>query len=165
MNPFQGASRCRDRDKAVMAELREAKAADVRAIQEVVRQAYSPYIARLGGPPGPMLDDYDRLVRDGRVQVAERSGKVVGVLVLMPRADHLLLDNIAVHPQAQGQGIGRLMLEEAEKVARQHGYAVIRLYTNEVMTENVGLYGRIGYVETHRAEESGFRRIFMAKAL
>lgn len=148
-----------------MTNPRAARAADVPAIQEVVRQAYSGYIPRLGKPPGPMLDDYDRLVGDGHVRVVELSGKVVGVIVLIPRPGHLLLDNVAVHPQAQGRGIGRLLLEEAERVARHHGYGTIRLYTNEAMTENVNLYGRMGYVETHRAEESGFRRIYMAKTL
>lgn len=148
-----------------MAQLRDAQAADVPAIQEVVRQAYSHYVPRLGRLPGPMLDDYDQLVRDGHVRVVERSSEVVGVLVLISRTDHLLLDNLAVHPRAKGQGIGRLMLEEAERVARLQGHSTIRLYTNEVMTENIGLYGRVGYVETHRAEENGFRRIYMAKLL
>jgi ribosomal protein S18 acetylase RimI-like enzyme len=112
-----------------------------------------------------MLDDYHHLVRDGHARVVERSGEVVGLLVLIPQADHLLLSNVAVHPKAQGQGIGRLMLQEAERVARVLGYSSIRLYTNEVMTENVGLYGSIGYIEIHRAEEDGFRRIHMAKTL
>ncbi len=33
------------------------------------------------------------------------------------------------------------------------------------MVENQRLYGRIGYVETHRACENGLRRIFYVKAL
>ena len=33
------------------------------------------------------------------------------------------------------------------------------------MTENIALYSRIGYVETHRAEENGLRRVYMSKRL
>ena len=33
------------------------------------------------------------------------------------------------------------------------------------MTENIALYSRIGYVETHRAEEKGLRRVYMTKSL
>ncbi len=33
------------------------------------------------------------------------------------------------------------------------------------MTENISLYSRIGYEETHRAEEKGLRRVYMVKAL
>ena len=34
-----------------------------------------------------------------------------------------------------------------------------------MMTENIALYARLGYAETHRAEEKGFRRVYMAKPL
>jgi hypothetical protein len=33
------------------------------------------------------------------------------------------------------------------------------------MVENQALYERIGYVETHRAHEHGFDRVFYEKAL
>jgi ribosomal protein S18 acetylase RimI-like enzyme len=77
----------------------------------------------------------------------------------------MLLDNVAVSPDAQGLGLGRKMLEFAERAAVAAGYRSIKLYTNEAMTENIGLYSRIGYVETHRAEENGLRRIYMSKPL
>ena len=79
--------------------------------------------------------------------------------------DAMLLDNVAVDPDAQGSGLGRLMLEYAEQAARAAGYPAIRLYTNEAMTENISLYSRIGYTETHRAEEKGLKRVYMVKAL
>jgi ribosomal protein S18 acetylase RimI-like enzyme len=112
-----------------------------------------------------MLDDYGALVGAGRVYVAGPGGTVSGVLVLSPEADAMLLDNVAVDPAAQGSGLGRLLLEFAERAAREAGYAAIRLYTHEMMTENIGLYERIGYLETHRGEERGFRRVYMTKSL
>ena len=63
---------------------------------------------------------------------------------------------------AQGLGYGRLLLEFTERQAWQGS---IRLYTNEAMTENIALYARKGYVETHRAEENGLRRVYMQKEL
>jgi hypothetical protein len=33
------------------------------------------------------------------------------------------------------------------------------------MTENIALYGRIGYVETARVTEKGFDRVYMTKHL
>ena len=33
------------------------------------------------------------------------------------------------------------------------------------MTENIRLYTRTGYVETHRAEERRLRRVYMRKVL
>ena len=142
-----------------------ATAQDRPAVEAVVRAAYSPYVPRIGREPGPMLDDYGALIREGRVYVVGRGGAVKGVLVLIPQQDAMLLDNVAVAPDAQGTGVGRAMLQFAEQAARDAGYGTVRLYTNEAMTENLALYARIGYAETHRAVEKGLRRVYMAKAV
>jgi ribosomal protein S18 acetylase RimI-like enzyme len=136
---------------------------DLTAVRDVVRSAYSHYVPRIGREPAPMLDDYNQLIRGGFVHVVEHAGVVRGVLVLKPQDGALLLDNVAVHPSAQGLGLGRAMLEFAERAAVVAGYRTIRLYTHEAMTENIELYRRIGYAETHRVEEYGFRRVHMAK--
>jgi len=130
-----------------------------------VRAAYAPYVARIGREPGPMLDDYATLIRKKRVYVFDHRGEVQGILVLIPEDGTMLLDNVAVAPAAKGQGVGRQLLEFAERVACDEGYQSIRLYTHEKMTENIGLYARIGYVETHRGEEKGFQRVYMMKKL
>lgn len=145
--------------------MRLAVAGDLEAVEAIVRNAYTPYIARMGRMPGPMLDDYASLIEAARVHVVEHEGAVRGVLVLIPEAETMLLDNIAVDPAAQGAGLGRQMLGFAEETARASGFGAIRLYTNEAMTENVGLYSRLGWLETHRSEENGFRRVYFAKRL
>jgi len=83
-----------------------------------------------------MLDDYAMLIREGHVYVASRHGVVAGILVLIAQSDAMLLDNVAVAPEAQGTGLGRLMLSFAEQKAREAGYRFIKLYTNEAMVEN-----------------------------
>lgn len=142
-----------------------ATMAEVPAIEQIVEAAYSPYIARIGRKPGPMLDDYAALTRQGHVRVLAVDGEVRGLLVLVPEDDVMLVDNIAIAPAAQGQGLGRRLLQAAEAIARGMGYRRIRLYTHEMMTENIALYTRWGYAETHRAEEKGLRRVFMTKSL
>jgi len=57
------------------------------------------------------------------------------------------------------------MLEFAEAEAMRRGWNEIQLYTNALMTENIALYRRIGYVETSRATEKGFDRVYMTKPL
>ena len=145
--------------------VRPATAADRGAVEDVVRAAYAPWVARIGRAPAPMGDDYGALIRNGVVHVAECGGAVRGVLVLMADAGGMLLDNVAVHPDAQGTGVGRALLDFAEAAARRAGSWSIRLYTNAAMVENVRLYARRGYVETHRGEEHGFDRVYMAKPL
>lgn len=144
---------------------RLATRADLHAIEEIVREAYSPYIGRIGREPGPMLDNYEVLIGEGRVYVLELHGRIHGLLVLIPEREAMLLDNVAVASFARGTGVGRSLLEYAERTATAAGYPSIRLYTHETMTENIALYTRIGYTETHRAEEKGLKRVFMAKRL
>jgi GNAT superfamily N-acetyltransferase len=146
-------------------ELRIATAEDKPAVEAIVEAAYKHYIERVGRKPGPMLDDYGALIAAGRVRVMDCDGELKGVLVLIPEADAMLLDNVAVHPSAQGTGLGRQMMLFAEQTARDAGYKAIRLYTNVMMTENIALYIRAGYVETHRGAEKGLHRVYMTKPL
>jgi ribosomal protein S18 acetylase RimI-like enzyme len=145
--------------------IRAASAADADAVRAIVAAAYGSYIPRIGKPPGPMLDDYAKRIADGQLWVLASASEVVGILVLDEMADGLLLDNIAVAPGQQGKGHGRTLLGFAEAEAKRRGWTEIRLYTNALMTENIALYRRIGYVETSRATDKGFDRVYMTKHL
>ena len=112
-----------------------------------------------------MFDDYAARIAEDAVWVIEEGSGVAGVLVLLPRPDHLLLDNIAVAPARQGSGLGRRLLAFAEAEALRRGYREIRLYTHRTMTENQRLYAAIGYEETGRRTEAGYERVFMCKRL
>jgi ribosomal protein S18 acetylase RimI-like enzyme len=145
--------------------IRLATAADCLRVKAIVTAAYSPYIARIGRKPGPMEDDYAALIRQQAVRVLEDESQIKAVLVLIPEPNTLLLDNIAVDPAFQHQGIGRRLLAFAEQTAREAGLSAIRLYTNQAMTENIALYTRTGYVETHRGTTNGLHRVYMTKRL
>src|SRR5215470_14105213 len=110
------------------ADPRLANRDDLDAVEEIVQTAYSKYVSRIGREPGPMLDDYGALIDEGRVYVVEHDGAVKGILVLVPEADGILLDNVAVAPAAQALGLGRKMLQFAERMAIERGYGRIRLY-------------------------------------
>src|ERR1700722_14749932 len=143
--------------------IRAATAADVPAITEIVDHAYRHYIARMGKPPGPMLEDYAARVSEGVVWVLEEGAVIAAIIVLLPGVNHLLLDNIAVSPNHQGLGLGRRLRAFAETEALRRGYREIRLYTHQTMVENQHLYASIGYQETGRGIEAGFDRVFMRK--
>ena len=145
--------------------IRPAELADLAGVEAVVNAAYAVYVPRIGRKPGPMLDDYAALIRDGVVYVLDNDGSVDGIVVLIPGDEAMALDNVAVRPEAQRRGYGRKLLDFAENAARQAGYLEIRLYTNQAMYENITRYLRTGFVETHRAQERGYDRVYMAKSL
>lgn len=145
--------------------IRAAKPTDLGAVTSCVREAYQRYVALMDQTPAPMLDDYKTLIEDGVVRVASVKHRIVGVIVMWPQEDHFYVDNIAVSPSAQGLGVGSALLAAADEAAVASDRDEIRLYTNEIMTENIGYYPRRGFVETHRAIDSGYRRIYFAKRL
>jgi ribosomal protein S18 acetylase RimI-like enzyme len=133
------------------------------AIRSLIVEAYDRYRDRMDKPSGPVLTDYTDAVVAGRVWVL--GDPVTAVLVLIKEQDSMLVDNIAVSPAAQGSGIGRRLMEFAERQALASGLRRMTLYTNEVMTENLAIYARLGYRETARRTEGGYSRVFMAKEL
>ena len=56
-------------------------------------------------------------------------------------------------------------MDFAEAKAKEFGCKEIHLYTNELMHKNLALYKGLGYEETARRLDSGFRRVFMKKTL
>ncbi|PKM05085.1 MAG: GNAT family N-acetyltransferase [Gammaproteobacteria bacterium HGW-Gammaproteobacteria-6] len=130
-----------------------------------VHSAYAHYEQRIGCPPYPMMQNYQDVIRDSEVHVALLDNSLCGILVLSQGPEGFLLDNIAVNPNAQGKGIGKVLMGLAEQRARSAGFDSIYLYTNELMFENRSLYARLGYVEYDLRRENGLSRVYMRKAL
>ncbi|MBC2933920.1 GNAT family N-acetyltransferase [Nocardioides sp. zg-1228] len=115
--------------------------------------------------PGPLETDYAAAIDDTEAWVALDGSSVVGLLLLVPEDDGVLLDNVAVLPTHHGRGVGRRLLRLAESRARALALPRVRLCTHHTMVENQALYARVGYVETHRAGEAGLVRVFYEKLL
>lgn len=110
--------------------------------------------------------DHDRVSRaqfrrhlaspSAAVLVAAERGQVLGAALLFFRrgASAARLYSIAITQTARGQGLGAKLLEAAEREARNHGCATMKL---EVRTDNIAamaLYEKRGYLR--RKREPGF---------
>ena len=148
-----------------MVTLRPAEPSDSAAIASCVCEAYIHYIERIGKQPGPMLENYNDVIRNSLVHVAiGDSDRVVGTIVMQETPKGFYVDNVAVRPSVKGQGIGRTLLQLAEREAIRRGYGSIYLATHEQMIENRALYERIGYVQYDQRVVNGYPRVFMRKA-
>ena len=67
-------------------------------------------------------------------------------LTRLTREDELCIDDIAVSPQVRGKGIGRLLMQQAERLARRKSYTLISLYVLRDNFQAIGFYHRLGYV-------------------
>ena len=79
-----------------------------------------------------MTADYPAAVAAGTVWVATRDGVVLGLIVLHREPGHLLLENVAVDPAAQGSGIGAALLALAERIGRLWELPEIRLFSKRL---------------------------------
>jgi ribosomal protein S18 acetylase RimI-like enzyme len=117
-------------------------------------------------PDGPVRewDYFIELLADENTAIflAEQSGELVGfihVLVAQTREHPLLVprrfavvDNLVVAERARRQGVGSLLIEEAEGWARKHNLSSIELTVYEFNQGAIALYEMTGY-------ETLFRRM------
>lgn len=145
--------------------LRPAIASDLAAIKALVEAAYRPWVEVIGAVPGPLLADYAVPLAKQRITLAEAAGALLGLMVLDPQPNFLRVDNIAIAPHAQGQGLGRRFVALAEETAIANGFDQLELYTNAKMTSNIQLYERLGFRRAYTSHTNGLDRVHMTKDL
>lgn len=149
----------------MLALIRKATAEDTARIGAIARAAYAKYLPRIGREPAPMVADFVAEVAAGRVVVIATAGAVDGYMIAWPETDAYFIENIAIDPARQGEGLGRQLMDHAIGEAKRRRLSAIRLYTNAAMTENLSMYAHMGFVETHRAVEKGFDRVYLRWSL
>ena len=130
--------------------LRRAVATDASAVLALTRMAYAKWVPLIGREPKPMTADYERAVAEHIIDLWEEGGELLALIEMIPEADCLLVENIAVRPGLQGKGIGDKLLHHAERLALSLGFDNVRLYTNAAFQSNLQFYARRGYEEFQR---------------
>lgn len=144
---------------------RTATPDDVPGIRSLVRQAYAKWIPTIGREPRPMLVDYAEAIHDFRFDLLTVDGQLAGVLQTCPCADHLWIENVAVHPNHQHRGHGQSLLVLAEQLARHAGLDALRLLTNAAFASNVALYQKLGYEIEQSEAFMGGTTLYMQRRL
>lgn len=102
-------------------------------------------------------------IRQQRVYVAERDGKIVGFMAVLPRKDGAAeLDGLFVEPESWRCGIGRRLIREAERMASDEGAAVLHVIAGP---QARGFYAACGF-DLVGEEQTRFGKAFsMRKSL
>jgi GNAT superfamily N-acetyltransferase len=116
------------------------------------------------------LEEVSRLLarahEDGRVLLATRGPDLIACCHVERRGDAGYFGMFSVEPKAQGGGIGRLVLTEAERIAREEWRCrAMTMTVIDVRTELIAWYERRGYVRTgeHQAFPYGDARFGLPK--
>ena len=111
-------------------------------------------------------DAHELVPPSGALIVARLDGKPIGCGALKFHGDAPAeLKRMWVAPRARGLGVGRRLLEELERHARDAGVTIVRLETNHALTEAIALYRRSGYVEVERFNEEPYAHHWFEKRL
>ncbi|WP_297884372.1 ribosomal protein S18-alanine N-acetyltransferase [uncultured Halorubrum sp.] len=125
--------------------IRRADRADLLAVVRIERACFSD--------PWPH-DAFERLLDEPAFLVAERDGAVAGFVVADRTPNHGRdighVKDLAVHPEARGEGIGRALLRSALVRLRATGVAVVRLEVREGNDPARSLYADEGFEPVRR---------------
>lgn len=94
---------------------------------------------------------------------ARSTGRLVGAIRTRETPELLLIGRIAIAPDMQGEGIGRMLLEAAEQ---DSSAPESELFTGSLSEANLRLYRRCGYREHERVPQNdGTDQVFLRKRL
>ncbi|GHA00747.1 GNAT family N-acetyltransferase [Streptomyces echinoruber] len=140
---------------------RDATDADVDALVTLIESAYRGESSRRGWTTEADILDGQRTDPQGVLEVikapgsrlltAERDGRLVACCQLEHRGDHAYFGMFAVSPTEQGAGLGKAVLAEAERQARESwGAAEMHMTVISVRDDLIAWYERRGYRRTGR---------------
>lgn len=143
---------------AAVLVFRDATAADVDALVALVESAYRGESSRAGWTSEADLLHGQRTDAEGvraviesphsRMLVAERGGELVACCQLERRGEIGYFGMFSVRPGAQGGGVGRAVLAEAERIAREAGDRELHMTVIVQRAELIAYYERRGYRRT-----------------
>lgn len=134
---------------------------DMAPVLALLRTAFAGMEGRID-PPSSL----HHLTEDGIAEQAQ-TGEVWVVgqqacVFLTPRPDadppQLYLGKLAVHPDAQRQGLARALINLAEQRARALSLSVLRLKTRVELVENHRSFERLGFSKFAAHSHPGFDR-------
>ena len=142
-----------------MPSFRPATTADIPAIVELVTSAYRGEASRKGWTTEADLLDGQRiepgvLAADiarprSVVLLAERDGALLACAHVAEEDGAGYFGMFAVRPDLQGGGVGKAVLAEAERIAREEwDLATMRMTVIDVRDSLIAFYERRGYVRT-----------------
>jgi ribosomal protein S18 acetylase RimI-like enzyme len=132
------------------------------ALLALILASFAYMRPRIDPPSSALLLTLAGLKQKARVEkayAAVENGIVLGCIFCKPEPpDCLYIGKLAVAPDAQGRGAGRMLLQAAETYAAECKLTCLRLETRIELVENHRIFAKWGFVRTAEGRHPGFTR-------
>jgi ribosomal protein S18 acetylase RimI-like enzyme len=131
-------------------------------LHRLITAAYAYMRSRID-PPSSLLamspaDLATKAVAE-RLIVASVGGRLIGCVFCRPQAGWLYIGKLAIAPDRQRAGVGRLLIDAARRLAEAAGLDGLELETRIELTENRGTFGHLGFVTVAERSHPGYSTI------
>ena len=114
--------------------------------------SYEALVARI---TADFIDNFD--ARRERCWIAELDGAPVGSVFVVRKTDAIAkLRLLIVDPKARGLGLGKSLVDECLRFAREAGYSSMTLWTQSILTSARGIYRHAGFKLTAQEPHHSF---------
>jgi len=152
-----------------MCEMRDYRPGDEDAVFRIVEDVLAGY----GLSTNPQKTDADLrniqvsyLSDGGAFRILECDGQIAGSYGLYPVTHQRCeLRKMYLLPELKGRGLGKKMMEDALRVAKDMGFVEMTLETNSRLKEALGLYKKHGFMQFTPSHLSDRCDLAMRKAL
>lgn len=130
--------------------IRTARSTDLALLQDIERAAGEPFralgMAAVADDAPPPLDLLDAYRADGRARVVTGDDDRPLGYLLVDRVDGCAhVEQVSVHPSAARRGLGRALIDDAERWAVREGLEALTLTTFRDVPWNAPYYARLGF--------------------
>lgn len=118
--------------------IREMTSEDIKSVAEIEKLSFThPWSEE------NLRDSFNSVCN--HFYISQKENKVVGYIGFTVAADEGYILNVAVHPDFQGQGIGKALVEKTVNYAVENSLAFVTLEVRESNSKAIRLYGRLDF--------------------
>jgi len=138
---------------------------------ELLHAAFEYQVTRIDPPSSLYKLDAQSLAQKTQEEtlfLATEKGELIGCAFAKVKPSCVYVGKFAVRPERQGQGVGRLLMQEVEAFAQTTGKPFMELETRIELVENHKTFAAFGFSKTSEQAHAGYAKatfITMQKAL
>jgi ribosomal protein S18 acetylase RimI-like enzyme len=136
--------------------IREAGFDEIEIVRQIIFEAFKEYDGVLNPPSGALRETVEgiksKIEGRGGAIIVQDGLEPVGSAIYYFEDDYLYFGRVAVNPSHRNRGIGKEMVCYFEGLAKEKGYANVRIGVRISLPDNFKYYKKLGYVPIEEHE-------------